>query len=143
MMTSNSSSGRLLRIVFDTNIYIAALLRPGMSEELLEQAFDGHFTLITSEHILSELHGKLIEKSDFFPEKSVSEFLQLISGYVLFANPSTVAPVIKRDPDDDHILACAKEGNANCIVTLDKDLLDIKSWEGIAIIHPKTFSFIL
>jgi len=50
---------------------------------------------------------------------------------------------VARDPDDDAILACAKEGKANYIVTGDKDLLDLDVFEGIPIVSARKFLSIL
>jgi hypothetical protein len=46
---------------------------------------------------------------------------------------------IKDDPTDNHILACAREGQADLIVSGDKHLRRIKVYEGIPIIRPIDF----
>ena len=43
------------------------------------------------------------------------------------------APVC-RDPDDDHVLACALAAQADLIVTRDLDLLDLKTFQNIHIL---------
>jgi uncharacterized protein len=53
--------------------------------------------------------------------------------------PQTIPDVIKEDPPDNHILACALAGNANLIVSHDLDLLRLKRYEGIGIISPIDF----
>jgi uncharacterized protein len=51
------------------------------------------------------------------------------------AVPARIAPPADlRDPDDLHVLACAVGAEADAIVTGDKDLLVLKSFEGIPII---------
>lgn len=44
-----------------------------------------------------------------------------------------------RDPKDDFILECAATGNADFIVTGDKDLLSLHSHGDIAIITPRQY----
>jgi uncharacterized protein len=44
-----------------------------------------------------------------------------------------------RDLRDDVVLACAVEGNAHYPVSSDKDLLDMKSYRGAAIVNPGQF----
>jgi len=39
-----------------------------------------------------------------------------------------------RDPDDDHVLACALAAKADLIVTRDLDLLDLTTYQGIPIV---------
>lgn len=49
--------------------------------------------------------------------------------------------IVTRDPDDNKILECALAGKADLIVTLDQDLIKLKNFRGIGIIHPKTLSW--
>jgi predicted nucleic acid-binding protein len=44
-----------------------------------------------------------------------------------------------RDPNDDKFLACAIDGQAQYLVSADKDLLDLGTVEDIAIIDAPTF----
>jgi putative PIN family toxin of toxin-antitoxin system len=44
-----------------------------------------------------------------------------------------VPPTILRDPDDDHVLACALCARADVVVSGDADLLALRSFEGIPI----------
>ncbi len=52
--------------------------------------------------------------------------------------PSLSAPVC-RDPDDDRVLAAAMTGKCDCIVTGDKDLLELGKFLGIPILTPSAF----
>lgn len=46
----------------------------------------------------------------------------------------TELPRIVRDPDDDHVLACARAAQADLIVSGDQDLLVLGSYQGIPIV---------
>lgn len=48
-----------------------------------------------------------------------------------------------RDPADDMVLAAAREGRAEVIVTGDADLLTLAEYEGIAIVKPRAFLALL
>ena len=51
------------------------------------------------------------------------------------AAPARIVPPAElRDPDDVHVLACAVGAEVDAIVTGDKDLLMLKSFESIPII---------
>jgi predicted nucleic acid-binding protein len=48
---------------------------------------------------------------------------------------------VVRDPDDNNILECAIEASAHIIASFDKDILDLKEYEGIKIVHPSVLSY--
>jgi predicted nucleic acid-binding protein len=52
-------------------------------------------------------------------------------------------PGVTRDPKDDAVVACAKEGQANYIVSGDQDLLVLNNYEGVQIVTPQQFIEIL
>ena len=37
-----------------------------------------------------------------------------------------------RDPDDDHVIAAALDATADCIITGDRDLLELGSYQGVS-----------
>lgn len=93
------------------------------------------YTLYTSAEIMLEVQRKLEEKFHFKREqtaKFMSDFLA-VSELVI---PSTKLQVV-RDEDDNKILECALEAGADLIITYDKDLLNIKQYNEIHIIHPR------
>jgi predicted nucleic acid-binding protein len=57
--------------------------------------------------------------------------------------PYDIPDVIKEDPPDNHILACAIAGKANLIVSKDLDLLRRKRHEGVGIVTPIDFLHML
>ena len=60
-----------------------------------------------------------------------------------FSIPVPLAAEVCRDPDDIKILGLAVASNADYIVTGDKDLLVLKSFQNIPILTPRSFSDIL
>lgn len=130
-----------MKIVFDTNIFIAAALKGGFSEDLLKMAASNIVTLVCSEDILDELLEKLVgkfkwQKDDpkFFVEtiKEISEIVKI----------REKISVVIRDPQDNKILECAISGEVDLIVSSDQDLIKLKKFRSIAIVHPKTLSWI-
>jgi hypothetical protein len=55
--------------------------------------------------------------------------------------PQITLNVVPDDEDDNRIIECAIAGEAGLIVTFDKDLLRLKSYEMIGIITPSQLSF--
>ncbi|MDP3974342.1 MAG: putative toxin-antitoxin system toxin component, PIN family [Candidatus Daviesbacteria bacterium] len=130
-----------MRVVLDTNIYIAAALKGGFSEEIIKiLAKTITLTTITSEEILTELRDKLTNKFNR-PQEDIDKYTIRIRKFAEIVEMTEKISIIIRDPKDNKILECAVSGNADLIVTLDQDLLKLKTFRGIAIIHPKTFSW--
>lgn len=130
-----------MRIVLDTNVYIGATLQGELTEDILEAVVENpEITLISSEEILLEIERKLQEKFHWSTDR-LELFLNRIRKIAEIVESSEKVNVIKRDPTDNKILECALAGNADLIVTADQDLIKLKSFRGIGMIHPKTFSW--
>ncbi len=130
-----------MRIVLDTNIFISAALRGGFSEDILDTlATSDKITLITSEEILDELAQKLASKFNWALQdiNFYSDYIRQVAEIVKMQEKVLI---IKRDPDDNKILECALAGDADLIVSSDQDLIKLKVFQGIGIIHPKTLTW--
>jgi putative PIN family toxin of toxin-antitoxin system len=130
-----------MRVVFDTNIFISAALRGGFSEDILRIAASTDLViLICSENILEELNQKLTTKFGW-AKKDAAFFVSTIRDICQVVEVKDTLKIITRDPKDNIILECAVSGNANLIVSSDQDLITLKEFRGIGIIHPKTLSW--
>ncbi len=130
-----------MRIVFDTNIFIAAALKGGFSEDILKMASSNIVTLVCSEEILHELYQKLVDRFEW-KTKDATFFIESIKEISEVVEIKEKLLVITRDPEDNKILECAVSGKADLIVSSDQDLITLKNYQGIGIIHPKTLSWI-
>lgn len=127
------------KAVFDTNIYISALIFGGNPRTSLELARSGEIELISSRSILLELAEKLRGKF-LWVEKDIQEAIKGILVFTKLVTPSVSVAVIKNDPADNRILECALESKANYIVSGDKKhLLSLKKFKGIPILSAKSF----
>ncbi len=128
-----------MKAVFDTNVLIAAFLTEGICAKLLIRARKRDFDLILCDAILQEFERVLKKKFATSPSE-ISEVLAILSeaAWDIRLRIDTIAPVC-RDPDDDLILACARESVADYIVTGDEDLLVLKDYQGTSIIGPREF----
>ncbi len=130
-----------MKIVLDTNIYIAVALQGEFAEDIIELVItNSDITVTTSEEILAELQQKLEEKFDWLKE-DIDLFITKMKKISEIVNTTEKVNIIKRDPEDNKILECALAGEADLIVTSDQDLIKLKVFKGIGIIHPKTLSW--
>jgi putative PIN family toxin of toxin-antitoxin system len=128
-----------VKAVFDTNVLIAALLTEGLCSGLLIRARKHNFDLVLCDDIIREFKGILTKKFKI-SSSDISEITSIIieaSSEILHKAAS--APRICRDPNDDMIIACAVDANADYIVTGDDDLLILKRYKNILIINPRHF----
>lgn len=130
-----------MRVVFDTNVYISAAIKSELAENLIELAAKTDLiTLLTSEEILDELREKLISK--FERSETITDiFINRIRKIADLIEITEKVNVVKRDPSDNKILECALAGEADLIVSSDQDLIKLKNFQGIGIVHPKTLSW--
>lgn len=105
---------------------------------MVEHCVQRH-VLVTSDFILSELRENLVQKFKYSTEDT-EEAVTLLQSRMEVVIPSELESDVCRDPDDDTILGTAIAGNAECIVTGDKDLLVIKHFHTIDIIRPSEFA---
>jgi putative PIN family toxin of toxin-antitoxin system len=139
---SSTTSRPKLNIVPDTGFYIAAALKNGYARSYLTGRGSKFLTyeLYSSEAILLETQEKLETKFGF-DRLSVVRAIKEIRNILTNVYPTQRLSVV-RDPDDDKILECAVEARADLIVTFDKDLLTLRAYEGIKIIHPAMLKYL-
>jgi len=130
-----------MRVVLDTNVFIAAALKGGFSEDIIKMATNNIVVLVCSKEILQELYVKLTEKFQW-SDKDASYFVDTLKEVVEIVEIKQKITVITRDPEDNKILECALSGNTNLIVSSDQDLIQLKQFERIAIVHPRTIQWI-
>jgi len=122
-----------MRVVFDTNILVSALVFPGgQGDAALRRIVEGRDELVISKAILDELLEVLGRKFARDGEElaHVAVFLSEIATVV---SPRRRLRVVKDDPDN-RILECALTGRAETIVTGDKALLALEEFEGITVV---------
>ncbi|SRR5258707_3030083 len=133
-----------LKVVFDTNIYVMAAGMPGgYIDYWLDMATPpgNKFHLYTSPAILAEVQEKLESKLQL-PRALAVEYIHRIKGIATIVNPLQKLDVVPNDPDDNIILECAVEAQADIIVSADKDLLKLKRYEQIQVQHPTNLKYI-
>ena len=132
----------MLRIVFDSNVYISALLFKGIPGKILDMALKNEIILITSAEIITETVRILREKFKW-PEHNIDKFVRRLSDISENIRPGIKFNVIKERESDNRILECAVSGNASLIVSGDKHLLKLKKYENIPIVRPRYLTYLI
>jgi putative PIN family toxin of toxin-antitoxin system len=127
----------VIRAVFDTNVFISAVLFGGTPRALLVAAWEGLFQLSISQPILTEINRVL--RSRFNYEASLLEELNREIGSLCEWTEPAERIRACRDPDDDQVLECAVSARAQYVITGDADLLELDPFRGIRILSPSAF----
>ena len=124
------------RVVLDSNVIISGFLFGRPPTRLIENIVNGTIHCFTSLPILDEVREVLQRpKFGLSPEQAFRLVEELYYSCTL-VKPSRRIRAISADPDDDMILECAWEANADLIISGDLHLLDLGSWEHIQIVSP-------
>ena len=118
-----------LRAVFDTNVFVSALLSrnpTSPTQELMRRWRMRSLSCSSARRYSSNWWGSC--KSAASDKIRSRNFWLTITRLAEWVDvpPEAVVPVVIADPDDDQILACAAVGGANYLVTYDPhfDLLE-------------------
>ena len=133
----------MIRAVLDTNLLVSYLLthRPPIATLIDQHLVQEHFVLITGAVLLEELDRVLRypRLHRYYSEKTRLRYVALIAALSdMFELPESV-PRICRDPDDDWVIACAVVGEADVIVSGDRDLLALERVGAIPVLSAAQF----
>src|SRR3990167_6858558 len=131
-----------IKAVIDTNVLVSSLIGKTKSNprEIIDRFKKNRFFLVLSPPLLRELEEVLKEPEfkSIINEDEADTLIGLIRIRGLFVIPAHKVNIC-RDIHDNKILEAASKADANFIVSGDKDLLTLKSFQSIPIISPKEF----
>lgn len=138
----------MLRAVLDTNVIVSGVITEKGTPFHLLRAWRAHeWDLILSPQILAEvrrvLNSPKIAPVYALTYQDITDLIQLFHARATVVGGALTIPRVARDIEDDHILACAKEGEADYIVSGDQDLLSLERYEGVPIVTPVAFAAFL
>lgn len=126
-----------LRIVLDADVLVSAIIFRGKPREIYDFALKEKFKTIISSILISELTG-ILTKKFFFLSAEINLIENEIRDIFEIVHPKDSINAV-RDVDDNRVLETAIEGRCQYIITGDKDLLDLKSFQNVQIITPVEF----
>ena len=129
----------MIRVVLDTNILISAILFGGEPRQVLDRVIRGEIRLCISEAILEELKGVLQRSKFNYSTEAIQAILTELISLSDFVNPSKTIRAVSEDPEDNRILECAVEAEANYIITGDVHLVRLGRYQDIEVLNAATF----
>lgn len=131
-----------MKIVFDTNVYIAEALLGAAAEEMIAAAIAAGWRIFVSDYLLEECERVLVDKLGF-PARLARLTRHRIVRRAQLVEPRDSRHGVPDDPADGPILRTALTASADYLVTNDRHLLDVNPLDGIRIIPMTDFRDLL
>lgn len=102
-----------MKAVLDVGQFVSATVKTiGHPAQILDAWEEGHFELVTSLSILSDLRRVLfyphIRKRHHLDDEAIHAFVDRIARSATLTPGTLTVSVVKADPADDKVLACAE-----------------------------------
>jgi len=135
-----------MRVVLDTNVLgPGLLLEQGVLFDVVGYWREKRLEVVVSEHLIAELSAALEKpywRSRFALER-IEQALMTVRQGALWVIPTPGIRGIATHWHDDVVIATALTGDAEYLVTEDKELLRLKSYRIVKIVSPLEFLEIL
>ena len=133
-----------MRIVVDTNIWISGLLWQGKPWQLLKLAENGEVQLCIAYAMLLELeevltYDRLQPRLQILRQTPSQLVTYALSLSTVFDVSCIGPPIVTADPDDDIFVLCALSAGANYLVTGDRHLLELGSYQTVEVVTVTEF----
>jgi putative PIN family toxin of toxin-antitoxin system len=130
---------KVSRIIIDTNLWISFLITKDFAK-IDEILFSRRGILVFSQELLDEFLevAKRPKFRRFFSTTEIEELLETIDEYADFVKVQTQIEIC-RDPKDNFLLSLSVDGNADYLLTGDKDLLELTKFGETTIITISDF----
>lgn len=135
---STGTAENPVKVVIDTNIIISGIGFGGKPRKILQLILDNKIKAVTSPILLAELEDVITKK---FPKLSANFKLinKKLRQKFAIVRPINTIDILRADPDDNRVLEASVQGNCRYIVTGDKELLQLKTFQNIQIVTADEF----
>lgn len=142
-----SSKKHAPKTVFDANVWISALLWGGKPAQIVEAAEKGQLTILLSEQMLTEISQVLNYPRIACIYRAAGlrhqDLMEAVFKTAKLVSTTRKVNAVKEHPADNKIIECALAAHAQTIVSGDKHLLKLGSYQKIRIVSVEEFLQIL
>ena len=126
-----------IKVVLDTNVLVSSLIFGGKPQQIENLILEKRVVGITSLTLLAEFIDVLTKRFRFNEFRLKQTEKKIKKNFTIVLPTSTIK--IVKDDSDNRVLEAAVEGNCYCVVTGDKELLNLGKFRGIRIVSPSEF----
>lgn len=130
-----------MKAVIDTNVFISSFLSPaGAPRRIIDLWKTGHLEICLCAEILEE-YVDVLSRFGLAGERELKELLDLFRTKIgiRFVAIENIVEAVQEDPADNKFIECAVKAAAEYIISGDKHLRKLGSYEGIVILSPNEF----
>jgi uncharacterized protein len=132
----------LTRAVVDANVLVSAFISPrgGSPDRVVRAWREGAFELVVSAQLIAELSDVLARPKFAVQaaEGRAEAYVAALAGDAVTVEDPSDPPAVSPDPGDDNLIALARAGHADVIVSGDTHLLDLVDLEP-RVLTPRQF----
>ena len=138
----------MISAALDANTIVSGMLViEGNPSSVLDAALDDAFRCVSSSIIIAEVVRTLsrdrVRRKYRVDQERLERVLRFLGSGVVSVPVTAQVQGVATHPEDDLILATAISGNADYLVTGDRQLLALGSYGGVRIVTPRDFLAIL
>lgn len=127
------------RVVLDSNVLISGFAFPGgVPYQVLQAVLRGEIVAVISPFILAEVERNLREKLRV-REDTIREAMDFLYQHCTVIDPPKEAALAELTTADNRILDCAVAGTVRYLVTGDKGIQQLGSYQGVDVVRPAEF----
>ena len=135
----------MLRAVLDTNVLVSGLLvKQGQPARIVDAWRERKFLPAISAPLIAEVRSTLsyprIRRKYPITDQDVAALIALLEqDALLVPGEANEGGAIPEDAEDEMVLACAVDAEADLIVSGDRHLRDLREFQGIPILTAREF----
>jgi uncharacterized protein len=120
---------KALKLIIDTNLWVSFII--SNKQQLIDPLlYSEEARLLFSKELITEINQtiKKPKLKKYFGTNALEKMLLAFDPFIDFIEVKSVVTLC-RDAEDNFLLALAKDGDADYLLTGDKDLLDLKKFD--------------